>query len=270
MTQHPLAGIVAKLKRANESLDTLYRGWRDPENEKPFRIAFNLDAQSEWHTAYIADADTTPRLGMLAGESLYQARSSLEHLVWLLVKANHKKPGEHNSFPIHTDWNCDAFLKHHRRPRWGRDGPGKLYGVSFKAAALIEQLQPYNAPRQHQRGHVLRIVDEFARIDRHRTLHGTYEWTDPKAVRPLFVAQARAEIVGFRTLVRRGQRLVPGTKVARLRIKPTARQPKVNVQGDLPLDIAFGNPRSVLLHLKGLYDLNRKIGETISAFEQFL
>jgi len=25
MTQHPLAGIVAKLKRANESLDTLYR-----------------------------------------------------------------------------------------------------------------------------------------------------------------------------------------------------------------------------------------------------
>jgi hypothetical protein len=72
-----------------------------------------------------------------------------------------------------------------------------------------------------------------------------------------------------RTLLRRGQRLGSDTKIARLRIKPTARQPKVDVQGDLPLDIAFGDPRSVLLHLKALYDLNQKIGQTIALFEQF-
>jgi hypothetical protein len=268
MTEHPLAGIAAKLNRANESLDALRSDWRDTNNERPFRVAFEFDAQSEWHTAYIAGANTTPRLSVLAGESLYQARSSLEHLVWLLVKANHKKPGRHNSFPIDTHGERDAFLKHHQRPRRGRDGPGKLYGVSFKAAALIEQLQPYNTPSEHRRGDALRIVDEFARVDRHRTLHRTYEWTDPKTVRPLFVALPRAEIVGFRTLVRRGQRLRSGTKIARLRIKPTARQPKVDVQGDLPLDIAFGEPRSVLLHLKALYDLNKKIGQTIALFER--
>jgi hypothetical protein len=131
-------------------------------------------------------------------------------------------------------------------------------------------LQPYHTPSQHRRGDPLLVLDHFAAVGRHRTLHQSFAWTNPKTIRSLFVPQRRAEIVGFRTLIRSGQALLEGTKIARLRIKPTARQPKVDVQGDLLIDLAFGDRRDLFVALEALYALNKRVRQYIAALERFL
>src|SRR5436309_3094096 len=157
------------MDRAHECLHAARDEFQAFANAKPVRVEFKFDVQSEWHTAYIECSAPPVRLGVLAGESLYHARSSLEHLVWALVKANKKKPGQHNTFPIRT--------KPFTQPFWETTRTSSLRGVPKAAAALIEKMQPYHAPHSRVSDHTLAVLDAMAIEDRHRTLHATLSWT---------------------------------------------------------------------------------------------
>ena len=156
--------------------------------------------------------------------------------------------------------DADAFITRMRRK--------ELAGVPAQAVALIERLQPYNTPDPSH--YFLTVLNEMARDDRHRTLLGWHVSGDPAAIRRLFVPYSGARITGFRTLLREGQSLLKdGTKVARLRIEPLSRKAKVDVKGDLPADIAFGN-RGQRIPLISLYEINREVRKLIRLFQQFV
>jgi hypothetical protein len=283
VTGHPLpaiAAIAAKLDRADEHLGTLHDEFQRFARDEPLGVRFECDFQSGWHTAYIPKRQPMPpRLSVLAGESLYQARSALEHLVWAMVKANHKKPGRHNSFPIMktpveiTGLSRRAAFIQTVNERGGIvDGkkrqPGKLRGVPSAAIGLIEAAQPYTTTEPAN--HFLTILDEMAKDDRHHAIHGMFVGADPEDIGPLFTTHRTAEITGFQTLLTNRSNLVKGrTNIARLRIAPLSRRPKVKVDGDLPTRVAFGVHGEAPLLLNDLRRMNSDIRDLLRGFVSY-
>jgi hypothetical protein len=246
-------------------------------HDKPLEVGIDVNFQSGWSAADVLRTQAIPAsLGVLIGESLYHGRSVLEHLVWALVKANHKKPGEHNSFPIETTQGTRSFMEHHWRKAAGRDPGGKLRGVNKRAGALIESLQPYKAPDPSV--HFLAILDAMAKDDRHRSLHASHvggraaDYVPGRFVdlEPIFVPARGYRIIEFTNLVRHGRGLVPGTKLARFRVEPLTRENKVGVKGDIPTFIAFGNRQTGFIFAQDFKRLNAQLRKIIEPFEEFL
>jgi len=232
-------------------------------------VGFKVNFKTEWHTAYVEDGKLPPpRMSVLAGESLYQARSVLEHLIWALVKANHKKPGTVHTFPILPKpigtkglTDAQAFAAHVNKT-------GKLVGVQRAAITLIEKLQRYNTP--HPGDYTLTVLTKMARDDRHRTLPGLFVGgADPSILQSLFLPHRGSEIVAFKTLLRQNQRIVIGqTRLARLKIQPLSRQPKVKVKGEIPTLIAFGD-RTGYYALPELAGISADVRNILRLFEKF-
>lgn len=268
MSQDPLDGIRAKLNRADRSLRTLDDKLSRLADSKPLRVGIDVDFQSGWNTAYIEHVEPLPvAFSVLVGESLYHGRSVLEHLVWALVKANHKKPGRDHTFPI---WDRSP------EPRGDRDAAAvfiditkrkHLAGVPIAAIALIESLQPYT--RGNEPGYVLSILDGMARDDRHHTLHASFVAGRDAPLDHLFKTYGRYRITEFRNLMHDGRRLVHGTKVARFRVHPLTRNPKVYVEGDFPVFIAFGDSKAQLL-IGTFKKINTDLRKLLRLFEKFL
>jgi hypothetical protein len=243
---------------------------------KPLIVAVQVDFQSGWSTAKVGYAEAVPlSLSVLIGESVFHARASLEHLVWALVKANHKAPGEHNSFPIERSRRQRPFVEYQCRPPSGRDKGGKLRGVNKKAVALIESLQPYHAA--NPANHLLTVLDVMAANDRHRALHAAYsggrgpDYKGMVDLAPLFIPFGRRyRIVEFRNRLRHGQRVVAGTELAWFRVEPLTRKNKVRVEGDLPKFIAFGNREIGFVYAQQFKTINREVRKTLRLFEEFL
>ncbi len=266
---HPLAPFKAKLDRANESVHTFDREYLRFAKRHPLRVNVEVDFQSGWHTAYIFEAEPVPpSFAVLIGESLYHARSALEHLVWAMVKANHKKPGHHNSFPLLGEGSTASFMAATNRPREKKKPPGALVGVPKRARALIESLQPYHAPDPST--HFLAVLNRMARDDRHHALHGSWIGGEDIDFRHIFRVPRGVEITEYVPLLERGRRLVADAKLARFRTNPLSRQPKVYVEGDLPAFIAFGDRRTGLIRFRDFHDINTNVAKVVSMFEEFL
>jgi hypothetical protein len=266
---HQLAGIWAKLDFADECMATRDDEWDGPEHIKALRIAFEYDPKTDWHTAYITGIHDMPRLCMLAGASLYQARSALDHMVWVLVKRNHKKATGDHSFPIFPTGNRESFMRGMRRPARRRGRHGELHGVRRSAVSLIEQFQPYNSSQGPESTSLL-ALHRLAKKDRHRTLTESLAWMTRSAIRPLFLAPDGCEIVGYRDLLRDPQinRVVQGTKLARVRMKPAACEPEVNVEGELPVNVGFGEG-TTFQSIQALKDICRNTHTIIEVLDTF-
>jgi hypothetical protein len=101
-------------------------------------------------------------LPLVVGDFLHNLRSSLDHLARGLVETQGNRPSDNppyaTAFPIH------------------RDPPGRgraqiTGGVHPRALAIVESLQPYNAPNGNSREHPLYVLNHLSNIDKHRTLH---------------------------------------------------------------------------------------------------
>jgi hypothetical protein len=99
------------------------------------------------------------KIGLIAGEFLYQIRSSLDHIVWHLVDTNPlAKHSTSDMFPICSNRGLfDAQVKR-----------GRLHGVPAKAHAIIEALQPYNGG-----DNPLGILTKLHDVDEHRVINLT-------------------------------------------------------------------------------------------------
>jgi hypothetical protein len=276
MTQHPLAPFLAKLDRADETMRAFDKELARVSHAQPLKVAVNVDFQSGWSTAYILRAEPVPpSLSVLIGESLYHARSTLEHLVWALVKANHKKPGRDHTFPVWSKprrmlgspSDSDSFIKITKRK--------ELAGVPIAAIALIERLQPYNRPDPSES--FLSVLHRMARDDRHHALHGAHtggRTLDSDGllvnIEPTFVPARGIHIVKFENLMRQGKALVRGTKLARWRTIPLTRENHVSVQGNIPSFLAFGDRKIGHILAQDFKKINDALRDYLAAFEEFL
>jgi hypothetical protein len=258
-----------KLKRADERLNALDRQLVRHGKRHPVSIGTKLDFQSGWHTSHVRRAETPPaRFALPVGESLYHGRSVLDHLVWALVKANHRKPGKHNEFPIldkppsprRGESDQDAFI------RVMRMADHKLAGVRRDAIALIEGRQPYN--RQNKPTYFLTVLNRMARDDRHHALHPSLvAMGDPESLSARLAVPEGVAITDWEPLFEAGSSLEEGTRLARFRLSRYGRQPKVGMEADLPVYIAFGDPP---VSLDGLYEINKHLADFLSLFEELL
>ena len=160
MTAMNLVGVHAKLRRAREQIqevkDEADRLCKDVTHGIVREMRDDVDEQIWMYRG------PTPKVpitwSVIVGETLYNMRSALDHLVWQLVLTNLQIPGRHNEFPIARDLD-----------QWERDKARMLKGVSQRHQAMIGYLQPFTggtnlpfAVSQFEK------LDNLSNIEKHR------------------------------------------------------------------------------------------------------
>jgi len=111
-----------------------------------------------------------PEISILAGEMVYQMRSALDHLAFDIVKHNPNAASvdpswqEHCQFPLKT-WVPGGGTLPAAKNKFAKDLPG----ISDKAFAVIERMQPYY--RKGALNNALGFLAYLSNIDKHRHLN---------------------------------------------------------------------------------------------------
>jgi hypothetical protein len=154
-----------KLLRGIEQLQTLGRETEafvkgdayvfrtEPEPRSAHEVAYHTFA-----TERQAPCDDWP---LIAGESIQNMRSALDHAVWRVWKnvSSNTGDGDHTQFPIAID--CADF-----RSQAGR----MLLGIPAPIKTLIEDTQPYRRHPPTPALDALYKLRTLSNIDKHRTL----------------------------------------------------------------------------------------------------
>jgi hypothetical protein len=148
MPGDPLAGVKAKLARAEEHVKALDEEWKAFGKEQSYEALHELKPDTrEWNT-YLSLAKPIPiKLSAILGDALNNMRSSLDHLVCRFVELHNGKVGKHHAFPICSDAaDYDTWVNQIRRKK---DRPGPLDGIPAGGPerALIEEAQPCGCGR---------------------------------------------------------------------------------------------------------------------------
>ena len=171
-----LDGCRRKLKRAKHLIENItaegrsflascgYRCRRDHQGDPPSLIL----------TVEEVNFPPAPdRFSILAGEAIYQLRTTLDHLVFELIRTQKNEPNRENSWPILKQENTKVFKD-------------KTKGVSASARKRIESHQPYQMG-DHYKEHTLWRLRELHDWDKHNFVVRTFlavphgieiEWTN--------------------------------------------------------------------------------------------
>src|SRR5688572_9464125 len=135
-SQHPLAGVVEKLRNADENMHRLETASllylnsgpnasilseRDADDSTRGRMRFNVIRQPPL------------KLAAIAGDVVHNVRSSLDYFVEELVKSNGHTPTFQNLFPICAKPNDFSSAI----------GKGRLHGIADRGVRVIDGFQPY-------------------------------------------------------------------------------------------------------------------------------
>ena len=161
MPNAPLDGCWAKIKRADENTNNLATEIERfiKTNLGSYRVVTELNAETKECVlkAVGQGPRIDPRISVLVGEIVYHLRSSLDHLMWGLVTKKHAAPDWKPQFPI--CYKASDFEA-------TRNGIAK--GITSKARALIEAVQPYH--RTPPESHPLAILQTLNNTDKHSLL----------------------------------------------------------------------------------------------------
>jgi hypothetical protein len=250
-----LSGVWTKIARAEEHLtllDAEVRAFIEGNNQ-PFVLSIPyLDADSGWHVVYgIVEREPPPRLGVILGDVLHNVRSALDHLVWQLVLLRAKKgkaPSDNNAFPI-------VATKH----GWDSAVNSLLQGVSGPHRAIIKRVQPYHRASTPEQTY-LGMLKSLSNVDKHRIVHPMFAvlrdpGTGPTAAR-FEVTRGRGAVV--QQQFRHG-RMEHGAELMRARVEPLEDDTEVKMDGDAPVDVAFGEDLYSVGYIRNLPQVVRVI-----------
>ncbi len=250
-----LEGPRAKLDWAVEKLEALDVAQKAWSETQPLRVADEFDDKSGCHILRIRRHEPEPterfRMGLMVGDVIHNARSSLEQAAWLMAC---------RSNPVEKLWE-PAIARKISFPI--TDAPGKFRGhnvlrfLAEDAIAVLEPLQPYKG------GHLaecLGHLDGLWNIDKHRVIHslnvnlGTS--TFRYRFRAVFPERDLFEHPPEVTLIDVPSPIEDGAEVARVRFYRGIGPPlaKVEVTGQPTCEIAFGSGEFcfTMLALSGL------------------
>ena len=239
---HPLDGIRAKLKRAEENIKNLEREITLFFDYGPNRAVPDNDMQAIQKLADLhVDRPVPIRFSVLAGEIVHQLRSALDHLAWQLSSDSYrKKRPKVIAFPIFkTDPAKEKKMKSYAR---------KVEGMSRTAKALVERLQPYKSSASG--GHLLQIIEEMDVVEKHREL--------------IFMTRAFRHIryPGWRFQRNRGSTIESDAKFPYFGVQPF--DPAMDVRGQISVQVAFAEfgvlkYQPIIPSLKQLLDGIRRV-----------
>jgi hypothetical protein len=266
-----LTGPRAKLGRAKEHLEALYREFGVFAEQEAKTAMVKRRREEEWDVFYLGPIPAVPlRIALLAGDCLVNLRAVLDHLIWQLVLREDQEPGKHLQFPF--SYTPEKFLHESEPPAKRGKKPGSIFGIprGGDAWTLIEAAQPYHCP-QPKHDALVRLA-QLANIDKHRTLlvqqafvntEGLIErvriwWeSDPQGVPP---SEVQVGLVGTP--------LSPEhpTEILRCRFAGGT-HPRVDMEGKIPLEPTIGDEETqVSLNvLGGAYMRVQKLLEQVAA-----
>ena len=171
-----MAGAVFKLYRATLHLQELQREIAAYLSSQPHSTALYSDESGRKYLLRGHLPHEPPEvLPLIVGDCLQNMRVALDHLAWALAELGGKEPLRNTAFPIYIDE--DDF---HDRTKGGvptaRSGLGKMRALPKEAQTIIEGLQPYHGEDPSM--HPLWVLNEYSRIERHRTLSVMYSLSD--------------------------------------------------------------------------------------------
>jgi hypothetical protein len=225
-----LAHPRAKLTRAGEHLDELYKDLTAYSERDPHTLGVNGEIDHGWKLLRFGVKEEPPiRLGLLLGDFVHNLRSALDNLVCQLAYLGGATSCETTQFPI-----CDSPERFA-----GAVNRGRLAGASGEHIAMIERFQPYHG--QHMTHLALLAVRDFDNIDKHQAIHATLAALDP---RPEAVSAKRDRLDTEFTMEVRyiavGKPLYDGAVVAYVRARASEPQPRMNMEIELPIRVGFG------------------------------
>jgi hypothetical protein len=155
LNQKQTALVNLKVDRAREHIRELHSEIRRFHSRDPYSIVENLDPETgESVKTLRIRRRMPPRLAVIVGDVVHNLRSSLDHLAWQLVLANHEVPTRRTAFPI-----SDTVAEFESR------GLRKIQGVGHEAACLIKGLKPFKGGND-----ALWSLHQLNIIDKHRLL----------------------------------------------------------------------------------------------------
>jgi hypothetical protein len=240
-----------RLDWADHHLDLLETAISDFRKSNPYEFPLEKEADG-WHVWRLEVlVEPWPKFGLIFGDWLHNVRSALDNLILPLIDLAGKEPGRRRSFPVFD--NPRKFESAGRR---------RISGVCDKHAAMIEALQPYPG-RDDPQILALNAIDRFSNLDKHRAVHPALAGGHrvEKLAATLRGAPKDIEIEGRYTGY--GKRLDHGTEIARAKFTSAGPLPDMEVEGEFPVEIAFGERG---LFASTLPTLRRHVGAVIESF----
>jgi hypothetical protein len=263
----PLDGVDLKLKQASKHLACLDIEVRALVGDgRPIVGYFDSDTSE-----YVFRVDSEPppiEWGVTLSELVHLLRSSLDNLFWqLLVKRLRAEPAprKRESFPIHK--TKDGY-KGDLEP-W-------VNKLTTDDRALIEEAQPFKAPKPWHQRHPLALLNDLNNIDKHRFFHIGYIGEGIHAYDPHFklmreipphadsfeftksMIQPGGQIPTFalafplvsiqQDVAEQGKTMFTGgkandrTEIMRVQVVPSGPDPKMKMQPTRPPSISLGDP----------------------------
>ena len=155
-----VAGVHAKLGRAEEHLRAFDELYTEFVLSQPYTIFTEFDPETGWHIVrwHVLREPPLEELGLIFGDMISNLRATLDYLVWQLVLAAGRRPGKRTGFPVVR-----------REKDWEVQSRAALHGVDPRWVAEIEYLQPYRRVERPSL-HPLAILDHVNNLNKHRFL----------------------------------------------------------------------------------------------------
>lgn len=249
-----LDGPIAKLDRAYEHLESL-----DPEiatfiATKPYAFERDFDSTTGEHVFRLRIREPMPlRIGTIVGDFATNTRAALDHLVWQLVILNGKEPNSKTAFPVYdtppTDPHCSK---------------SPIARVRKDHRERILQFQPHVAGKDAEKTAVS-LLSRLVNTDKHRVVHPTYGFfTTPERAFFTFHTPGGLQVPAAceQIKIAKGRRGVDGAELAR--VKLTDPDLTVEISGEFPIDIAFGDRWLRATALEQIYRSIRAFVESFS------
>lgn len=237
----PFNGAFGKIIRARFQLKDLNTRLRDFVESRPYRVGEDFNHRPGKDVGDYAFTIRDVRVpnrewGVLIGEIVHNLRSALDHAVYAAAA----KPSRDTEFPIF------------KKPEsWEKYSGAPLYSIPEKARTIIERAQPYHL-KPDPSLHDLAILHAMWNHDKHRLVHAT-ALISGKPGPPISVVSGVDEIVKVKYFSRS---LKDDVKIANVVLRPTpGLEPKLQMEGKLPMGIAFAEGIDGCQAIKGLHVL---------------
>lgn len=229
----PLEACRKKLERAARhlaELDDAIQEWGKPY---PHEVSKSFDSERGEFVLSVSNLRPTPtEWSIVVGDALHSMRSTLDHVVCVLIRTKNPDNSCANSgFPILSkkkSW--DAKQRGALAPY---SGLGRIHGVDDWSEDFIRRRQPFNLSEEDRRKDALWLLNELNNVDKHRALNLTsaFHYKPDFGLHP----PDSGEVVW----IQEGGTLREGDPIIRYRLREHRPAGKVSTQGSFGLDVVF-------------------------------
>ena len=230
-------GSWLRIERAHAQGKLLAQAWNDIPPEDLYAISAKVNSDGTGSFRMTRPKPVPAIFSLQLGEVLYQLRAALDGLIYqaaILDSGQDPPPNEKDlEFPIFPT-----------RRGYAKKAPAKIAPLADKRKDIIKSVQLYNAPKLKPEQIVfngnrsLRILNDWARKDRHRRLHIVGSWVsraNPQVFCPAGVKVSSLKLVhsGF---------LEDDNVIATFRLTGKLRGVEIKASANLATQVAVNEP----------------------------